>query len=471
LSIPLVAKSRACWQSVGRLKPLVFQLTNGTEHQLQSVGWKTPQGSDCRRQFFALDPERKILVVTPKLALPEFYDPMRQAKAVFRDEPFPEAVCIEIKPCRLLAPPCYQSKEEFDRQLPGHYVLEPWRAFYWDTHREILLLSPSDDGPLKDYFGKWLAAMRAAYQREADALHAQIDHMKSAPLTQLGLDNEDQRDARIKEAEAQLGILDSNNPIEGVPCKGWLNLTFDDIKRGCEGIRDAWMHRRWASENGQDLAEMRREQRVFRRWLEIHTGTPATVFHSTTRQLRYEIMPPNFGERFESDPRFLEACAKVRYRARLADNASTVVYLADCEIREELTAEERKEATKLSKNQKARRPKSWHTRGFTAIRRINGNGEVSDTLPLNNEFRALCQLLSESPDNTTQFSEIEPKIGNRAHELDVAAGVGNPAQKGERRIRDLLQNETGRRLLEWGVLTEKKIGREKFLTLSAPNPA
>jgi hypothetical protein len=44
----------------------------------------------------------------------------------------------------------------------------------------------------------------------------------------------------------------------------------------------------------------------------------------------------------------LEACAQVRYRARFADNANTVVYLADCELREELTAEERDELAKLT---------------------------------------------------------------------------------------------------------------------------
>jgi hypothetical protein len=452
------------------LKPLVVQLTKGTDHQLQSVGWKTPQANDCRRQFFALDSHGKMLVVTPKLALPKYYDPLCQVKAVFCGEPFPEAVCVEIRFCRLLSPPCYKSKEEFDSQLPGHYALEPWRAIYWETHGEFLVVDESDEVLLRERYARWLSAMQADYESEVNRFRAQIECLKAASLPELGIENEEQRAAEIAGLHTQLNVLQSDDPIPGIPSKGWLKLTFDDIKRGCEGLRDAWMHEIWAAQHGQDLAEMHRERIAFRRWLEIHTGTPANVIDATKLERHNGIMPPNFGERFESDPRFLEACAKVRYRARFADNAGTVVYLADCEIREELTAEERKEAASLTERPQLK-VQSWHSEGFTVIYRFNSNGEVIETLPLNNEFRALCQLLNESPDNTGQFSEIEPRIGTRAHELDVAAGVRNPALKGERRIRDLLQNETGRRLVEWGILTEKKIGREKFLTLSAPKPA
>jgi hypothetical protein len=117
------------------MKPLTIELTKGTQRQLQSIGWKTPKGDDCRRHFFAVDQTGKPVVATPKPAMPNFYDPTRRAKAVFSCEPFPEAVCVEISPCRLLAPPCYQSREEFESQLPGHYHFKPWRAIYWETHR------------------------------------------------------------------------------------------------------------------------------------------------------------------------------------------------------------------------------------------------------------------------------------------------------------------------------------------------
>jgi hypothetical protein len=188
------------------------------------------------------------------------------------------------------------------------------------------------------------------------------------------------------------------------------------------------------------------------------------------RERRHGISPPGFGEKYEQDPRFLEACASVRFRARFADNAGSVVYLETCEIREELTAEERNEVAQLTMTATAPEPIPWHTEGFATIRRCNDKGEVIATLPLANEFRALCQLLAERPDQTAQYSEIEPHIGTRTHDLDTAAGVTNPAQKGERRVRDLLRTETGRRLLEWGVLAEIEVGREKFLKLCPPAP-
>lgn len=96
------------------MKPLKLELAKGSCQELQSIGWKTPTESDCRRHFYALDHAGKPVVVTPKPAMPDFYDPLCQARAVFSCEPFPEAVCVEISPCRLLPPPCYQSREDFE---------------------------------------------------------------------------------------------------------------------------------------------------------------------------------------------------------------------------------------------------------------------------------------------------------------------------------------------------------------------
>jgi hypothetical protein len=59
------------------------------------------------------------------------------------------------------------------------------------------------------------------------------------------------------------------------------------------------------------------------------------------------VAPPDFGERDESNPQFLVACARVRYRARFADNAGTVVYLADCEVNEEPAVTELDEIERL----------------------------------------------------------------------------------------------------------------------------
>lgn len=338
------------------MKPLTIELVKGAKRQLQSVGWKTAKENDCRRHFFALAQDGKPLVVTPKVAMPDFYDPLRQARAVFSCDPFPEAVCVEISPCRLLPPPCYLSREDFEGQLPCHSTFEPWKWIYWQTHRQVLLAEPAHDGPLQARLDKWLAAMRAAYEHEAALWRDRIKQVANATLKELGFNTEEQRAQRLTELQGQLDIVESEDSIDGVPCKGRLKLTLDKVKLGHEGIRDSWMHEDWAAKNGEDLAVMLHERHVFRRWLETHTGTRANVFDMTTRERRQEIAPPGFGERFESNPQFLEGCAQVRYRARFADNANTVVYLADCELREELTAEERDELAKLTdaSNQPAR---------------------------------------------------------------------------------------------------------------------
>ena len=106
------------------------------------------------------------------------------------------------------------------------------------------------------------------------------------------------------------------------------------------------------------------------------------------------------------------------------------------------------------------------------ISRHNRNGEEVDTLPLSNEFRALCQLLAERPGQTGQFSEIEPKIGTRTRELDLAAGQAKAASpSGKRRLRDMLSTQTGKKLLLWKVLRKAEPGREKFITLFPPTVA
>jgi hypothetical protein len=453
------------------LKPLTIELTKGAKRQLQSVGWKTAKENDCRRHFLVLDENDKPFVVMPKVAMADFYDPLRRTRAVFSCEPFPEAVCVEISPCRVHPPPCYESQIEFESQLRAHPMFEPWKWIYWQTHHEVLTLKPEDDGPLKERLDNWLADARQAYEYHANGWRTEIMRLETSTLEQLHFATESERDKRIGEAKARLVEVESESPIEGVPCKGRLKLTLGKVKLGHEGIRDAWMHEQWAAKNGEDLGVMRRERHAFRRWLETHTGTPALVFDSTTRERRQQIAPPSFGERFENNPKFLEACAQVRYRARFADNANTVVYLADCELREEPTAEERDEVARLTKLPKLKEPIPWHSDGFATIRRLNRRSGLIETFPLANEFRALCQLLCECHDQTAQYSEIEPHIGTRTHELDIAAGVTKPAQKGGRRVRDLLRSKTGKRLRKWGVLKVRKVGREKFVKLSRPRPA
>jgi hypothetical protein len=378
------------------MKPLTIELTKGNKRQFQSIGWKTPGADDCRRHFFARDQDSKPLVVTPKPAMPEFLVP--GSGVVFSREPFPEAVCVEISPCRLLAPPCYQSAEDFENQRPCHRTFEPWKWIYLQTHNQALILESEDDGPLQERLDKWLAAMRAAYEHESHVLHAEIERQKTKPLAELGYENEEQRKKHVLELQAVLeNIVESETPIDNAICKGRLKLTLADVKRGYEGIRDAWLQEDWARKKGEDLDLMFRERLFFLKWLQTHTGTPANISDLTTRERRHGISPPGFGEKYEQDPRFLEACAQVRYRARFADNANTVVYLADCELREELTAPELDELAKLKAvTQPIQAADSVNLRPSSNYRQLfwieNGKGEQANlTRKQASAFSALHQ--------------------------------------------------------------------------------
>ncbi len=246
--------------------------------------------------------------------MPEFYDPTRRAKAIFCGEPFPEAVCVEISPCRLLAPPCYQSLEEFESQCDGHFFLEPWRWIYLQTHNQVQILEPSDDGPLQDRLDKWLAAMRAAYEQEAALWRDRIKQVTTADIagTRFRHGGSCVRATRLRELQAQLDMVESENPIDGMPCKGRLKLTLDDVKRGHEGIRDAWMHEDWANKNGEDLGVMLRERHVFRRWLEARTRFARNrIRHTTTRERNdWRLRRLVLAKKFENDPQFWRVAPK-----------------------------------------------------------------------------------------------------------------------------------------------------------------
>jgi len=464
------------------MKPLTIELTKGTKCQLQSIGWKTPNGDDCRRHFFALDQTGMPVVVKLKPALPEYYDPTRHARAVFSCEPFPEAICVEISPCRLLAPPCYRTQLELDGAFPGLHQFEPWQWVYWQTHKQFLILEPGDDGPLKERRKQWLAAMRAAYEKALRGLRAEIERQKKKPLVKLGYENEEQRNMRVAELRSYLeNFVESETPIDNVICKGRLKLTLEEVKDGHEGIRDNWMHQDWANKNGEDLRKMAHERRVFCRWLEAHTCTRANIIDATlrvtdpndpskSRPTAYPgISPPHFGEKYENTPQFLEACASVRYRARFADNANTVVYLSDCEVREEPTAEELDEVARLRgivDLKAAKEPPPWHSPDFREVYFYDRKGKRKDTATLGNSLRALCVLLKDNLGKPMPFSDVEPKIGALAAQFDTENNVNKPANTTSHQIRDLVNRTVaGKKLKKWGVLTITGT-KPRFVTLA-----
>ncbi len=153
------------------------------------------------------------------------------------------------------------------------------------------------------------------------------------------------------------------------------------------------------------------------------------------------------------------------------------IYLADCAEALLTPGEKQMSPSHTAQQEKRLRVQGkqalpWHSEGFSAIYLRGAKGNIVDRLQLNNEFRALCQLLAEHADQTAQFSEIEPQIGTRTRQLDTDVGQGlRASQSGERRVRDLLRTHTGKKLRKWGVLHIRKLGREKFVALVPPKPA
>ncbi len=311
------------------MKPLTIELSKGSKKQFQCIGWKAPKAGECRMQCFALDESGKRLILTLKPAMSDWYLPGK--KPVFSREPFPEAVCIEILQCRLLPPPCFQSREDFESRFP----LNAYNTS--DAVDQVLIPKPSDDGSLlQNKLTNFQTAVRIAYERERDAWLAQIAELKSANTAELKPEAKAEHSKRIEEAEMQLAIVESENPIEGVACKGHLRLTLEGVKQGHAGIRDAYLHEEWAIKNGMDLAAMAGERWAFFNWLEAHTGTPANIINLTRGRRGPGISPPGFGDHYERNPQFLAACAKVRFRAAFEDSGQSAVYLEHCEVRGEL---------------------------------------------------------------------------------------------------------------------------------------
>jgi hypothetical protein len=103
------------------------------------------------------------------------------------------------------------------------------------------------------------------------------------------------------------------------------------------------------------------------------------------------------------------------------------------------------------------------------IYRRDGRGKEIEPIPLNNEFRALCQTLDGTDAKTLPYSALATQVGKLAHQLDLTDQVERPAIDGPRRMDEMLASKLGTTLLDLGVLRVLEIpGREKALRLCPP---
>lgn len=453
---------------------------SGGKRKVQFIGWNKTHTS-C----FIYDEQHARRAVN--LSLPSLFN------LQFPEHPFPNLPPTEIVRTALHVPPCCASKDEANAlQTSGTAEDAVANAFFpWKlATRHILCLQPQDYKPLARLLREELKRLRDERRADKRDLPRWVDQKgargrhriaelrdrcKALPRDQSAVAKSRLAKTQGKflqwlrklEAEqrrileGKFTALDPDNTLISV-----FDVTLDMVKQGWGGLRERLLHAEWAKLSGLALDRVTADAGAFRQWLsrERAFNTRERIFDSTTRTSEVSV-----GLHLsETEWEILEAT--VSYEIRFSDGSRC--WLDAIEERPLADAAEVAEFEVVQKAQAPASPHPWHSEGFGTIWRRNAQGVVSESLPLSNEFRALCQLLAERDDQTAQFSEIEPQIGTRTHHLDTEAGQGAKASsKGERRVRDLLRTETGTRLLEWGVLTEIEVGREKFLKLSPPKAA
>ncbi|MEO7675517.1 MAG: hypothetical protein ABIV39_02000 [Verrucomicrobiota bacterium] len=147
-----------------------------------------------------------------------------------------------------------------------------------------------------------------------------------------------------------------------------------------------------------------------------------------------------------------------------------MVYLAECELREELTTEEIDQIRRLSPvNNPVRLDESapWHSSDFREVYLSKGKNKRIE-VTLHNALRALCQLLLPHLGKSVPFTDIQPKIGDLANKLDQEDKINPPSPTGTRRIHDLLRTKSGAKLKKFKIIKVSG-ARERFVKLSSPH--
>ena len=293
------------------MKPLVID-DYGKQLKYHSIGWKSSTDDNrTRSQLFVEDANGAYHVLTLKPALPDWYVP--GIPIVSYDTLFPEEVCVKITPCRLLSPPCWTNKEEFEKEKSYLAVFFPWKSEYIKTHGEGLYLVKEDDRNLKE---------------------------------------------KLKLLKKTLG-------------KEKREIGINEIKNGEFGIRDHYLHDKWSRQTGIDLDCMNRHRSLYAVWLIKNTGTPALVYKANEKQKYKTVQCPSFGDEPQSNPQFLLGCSRVKYAAEFSDKTKSLAFLTDFEIRDELLSEEIEEVKQMTSS--ANKPIITFANNFKSVQMPDGS--------------------------------------------------------------------------------------------------
>ena len=284
----------------------------GEHMKYHSIGWKSSLDKNkVRNQLFVKDTKGGIRVLTLKAALPDWYVP--DIRIVSDDTLFPEQVCVKINPCRLLPPPCWANKEEFEKEKSALAVFFPWKSEYIKTHDEASYLVKEDDRNLKE---------------------------------------------KINFLNETLG-------------KETKKVGIDEIKNGELGVRDHYLHEKWSRQTGIDLDCMNSHRSLYAVWLIKNTGTPALVYNDNEKQKYKTVQRPVFGDKPEENPQFLLGCSRVKYVAEFSDKAKSLAFLTDFEIRDELLSEEIEEVKQMANS--ANKPIITFANNFKSVQMPDGS--------------------------------------------------------------------------------------------------
>ena len=249
------------------------------------------------------------------------------------------------------------------------------------------------------------------------------------------------------------------------------DATLEMAREGWAGLREKILEPEWAERCGVNLDAIPAAAKAFHVWLEQHAyNKRARIYDSSTQTAEIDVCLNLHPWQWE----VLEVC--VRYEISFGDGSRC--WLDNIEERavtdpQEIDDFDRLEGTaeavrlaSVRKQERAAEKIDWHSEDFRVIRNLKG-----EELDLDTTFRALFQILSEQPEQRARFGKLDDLLGDRIRKLeekDDRRG-GELTIKGKKKLRMILTRPLGTTLQQWGVLrTPAKLGREKFLILSAP---
>lgn len=267
------------------------------------------------------------------------------------EHPFHDSPPKEILPCRLLAPPCYESEDEANQNRPANWpdclIRIPeakWglKAVYWKTHGEALWVKPEHEGeprgpkgtrkggPLRKLLAQLHWAARADRRRDVAAWEQEIRKRAELQLEKLKYTSEEHRQQRLGEARQQLEA-----------CKRYWRsietLTLDDFKRGCwsgegDSPRDGFLVSDWAERTGVDLIQMDRDAEACREWIKKHCQNATAFVQDHRHGMRLNRIESKLLFDVNEKDALDTMLALVRYKIMFEDGS--LLFLAACEMRQ-----------------------------------------------------------------------------------------------------------------------------------------